>query len=603
MFGITKKENEEALLFMGDFDESAYLDANLDVKTAVEKGQFTTGEEHLQLFGFDEIQKGVRKFHKDFDLFNERKYRELIDREELEKYESTFEHFIKSGYKDIIEGSQVWNGAVLIDDIKEDIIIDERNYCLEVTQFLSKKKVMNSTQWQGILSDIPHVDNSHCYEKAHIEIAVSTKKIKSGIVIGWAIQKEDSIMWFEDIQGKPHFLGDAYRRYRTDVHDAFYEIMTDALADTGFIMAIDNISVDENISIKVLSSEGIHTLHSSTITPLESHPKKLAEWLFTIDSPLSDLSSRFTKADWIVIDSILQERQKLLINMNEEVTFYGKPVVNKKVSIVIPLYGRIDFIEHQMIEFVRDNYIKNECELVYVIDDPHLVEPLKTMCANLYNLYQIPFKTVWGGLNRGYSGANNLGARHSTAPYLIFMNSDLFPKYKGWIEPLIKTLKEKYEIGVIAPRLLFPDGSIQHASIEFKYRSELGVWINHHPCMGLSPVLDPNQSLAYVPAVTGACMVLRRKDFDKVGGWDAGYLIGDFEDTDLCLKLYELGKKSAYLPTVELTHLERQSFGSIGSNDFKTKLVILNATRHQNRWGKLIEELSSQKVKGKNHER
>jgi GT2 family glycosyltransferase len=111
--------------------------------------------------------------------------------------------------------------------------------------------------------------------------------------------------------------------------------------------------------------------------------------------------------------------------------------------------------------------------------------------------------------------------------------------------------------------------------------------------MGLDPILDPAHALTIVPAVTGACLVIRRTDFDRIGGWDTGYLIGDFEDSDLCLKLQAEGLKVAYLPTVQLTHLERQSFKLLGHDDFRNRVVIYNAVRHQNRWQHLIEGLAN----------
>ncbi len=408
------------------------------------------------------------------------------------------------------------------------------------------------------------------------------------------IHQKDSIIWIENEEGTPHFFDDAYRMFRQDVYDAFYEDMIDAIPQAGFILRVKDVKPGQALYIKSLSADGIHTISQMEIKSLENDPKKLAAWLFSINSPLSELSTRFTAIDWPLIEDVLNEKEELVKNMPIDVRTYGEEMPNyKSVSIIIPLYGRIDFIESQMIEFIQDPYIVNHVEIIYVIDDPSLVEPLTTLSADLYNLYRIPLKTVWGGVNRGFSGANNLGAEHANGEYLIFMNSDVFPRSKGWVEALVKVLAEHKEVGVVAPRLLFADGSIQHGGIEFKKRSDLGVWINHHPNMGLDPTLDPHKELTMLPAVTGACMALRREDFDTVEGWDTGYLIGDFEDTDLCLKLHKEGKKSAYLPTVELTHLERQSFGLTGSNDFRTKVVILNATRHQNRWNELITELST----------
>ena len=147
-------------------------------------------------------------------------------------------------------------------------------------------------------------------------------------------------------------------------------------------------------------------------------------------------------------------------------------------------------------------------------------------------------------------------------------------------------------MGVVAPRLVYADGSLQHAGMKFSYMAELGIWTNQHPWRGLHASLDPLSVLSDVPAVTGACMALRRADLDAIGGWDESYLIGDFEDSDLCLKLRERGASVAYCPGVTLVHLERQSMRSLGDGGFRTKVVIHNAVRHQTRWAMELPELS-----------
>ena len=93
-----------------------------------------------------------------------------------------------------------------------------------------------------------------------------------------------------------------------------------------------------------------------------------------------------------------------------------------------------------------------------------------------------------------------------------------------------------------------------------------------------------HRELTRVPAVTGACLAMRRADFDRVGGWHTGYLIGDFEDSDLCLTLREAGLEIAYEPRVELIHLERQSFQSIASGDLRLRVTLVNAVIHEHRW-------------------
>jgi len=181
----------------------------------------------------------------------------------------------------------------------------------------------------------------------------------------------------------------------------------------------------------------------------------------------------------------------------------------------------------------------------------------------------------------------------SRGEYLVFLNSDAIPHAPGWAQALVGALEADPGVGAVGPRLLFGDGSLQHAGMAFRHRDDLGIWTNHHPGMGLDPSLDPHAGPAEVPCVTGACLAMRRADFDQVGGWDTGFRIGDFEDSDLCLKLREAGKRTLYLPHVSLTHLERQSFRLLGGGDYRLRVVVWNAVRHQERWRPVIESLAA----------
>ena len=475
----------------------------------------------------------------------------------------------------------------LADEV-DDIEFDDSRYFKEAKKIL-EAKVFDTKKWLKWGKALPKIESPHPSIKSFLEVAAGTPKGNEALLVGWVIHQPNSILWVEDEDGNPFFFDKSYRKFRQDVYDAFLEDMINSITDTGFLLKLTGIKPGSPVFIKALSSQGSHDVASIQLTTVESNPKSLAEWLFTVDSPMSELPERFTKIDWPIIEEMIAERHASISHMPVKVTEYGQNE-SIEVSMVIPLYGRIDFIEGQMVSFVQDGFISQKCELIYVIDDPALVEPIKELAKNLYQLYQVPFKVIFGGANRGFSGANNLGAENARGKHLLFMNSDVFPQKTGWLQQMVETLEQNPNLGVIAPRLLFADGSIQHAGMEFRFRSDLGVWINHHPNMGLDPALDQYKELTVLPAVTGACMLISREDFDEIGGWDTGYLIGDFEDSDFCLKLQTAGKECGYLPTVELTHLERQSFGLTGTPDFRTKVVILNATRHQNRWLQLIEK-------------
>ena len=425
--------------------------------------------------------------------------------------------------------------------------------------------------------------------RGYLEAASCLRDGFGGVVVGWLLSTPGATVWVEDNDGHTFSLADAFRIFRQDVLDAVGADVPEGMPESGFILRIEGAKPGGRLRLLAASSKGIHLLGEVAVGELPADPVGAAKWLFTIQTAAADLPQRFEQVDRPLMERLIHQKQSAWAQLPERVHRLGQAIAQPLVSIIIPLYGRTDFVEHQMVEFAADDWLMKHAEIIYVVDDPALVEPFTMQAPALHRLYKIPFTWVWGSTNRGFSGANNLGAKYAQAPYLNFLNSDAFPQRAGWLKQLVDTLAAQDEIGVIAPRLVFADGSIQHAGMEFQRRDELGIWINHHPFMGTDPALDPHTELTILPSVTGACMVMRTADFEKIGRWDTGYLVGDFEDSDLCLKLRRAGLKAAYLPTVQLTHLERQSFKLIGQGDFRTKVVIYNAARHQSRWLDLIE--------------
>lgn len=447
----------------------------------------------------------------------------------------------------------------------------------------------HTDEWKDLVAQLPSSTTPCENARAYLEGALACAQTEEGVAWGWLVHTPGTQVWLEDDAGRTYPLDKAFRRYRQDVYDAVGHEFGHADREAGFVLRLPGLKPGSRLRLKALSEAGVHLLSETSCGTLPADPVAAARLLFGVFCPLSEMHRRVGLVDEPVLSSLIQYRQDMWDKLPVHVKRLGAAVERPLVSLIIPLYGRTDFVEHQLIEFTQDAWLQSHAEIIYVVDDPKLVEPFAAQAAALFRLYQLPFAWVWGSVNRGFSGANNLGAQQARGEYLLFLNSDAFPQAPGWLERLLAVLQSRRDVGAVAPRLVFGDGAIQHAGMRFMRRDELGVWVNHHPCMGLDPALDPAQELTIVPAVTGACMALRRQDFDRVGGWDTGYLVGDFEDSDLCLKLREAGLKVAYLPSVQLTHLERQSFKLLGQDDFRTRVVIYNAVRHQNRWRHLIE--------------
>jgi GT2 family glycosyltransferase len=448
---------------------------------------------------------------------------------------------------------------------------------------------VNSPKWTNLVSKAP-TTNAPCRTAVGVlESSAVCELTNTAIVVGWEAHARQSTPWLEDDKGNVFALDGAYRRFRSDVDDAIRGKIAAANLDTGFIIRLQGLKPGCTLRLKAISDSGVHVLSETQCISMPSDPAGAARHLFSLHTPQSEFVRRLPIVDEPLLNNLIKHKADSLDELAVTTKQLGAPVNDPSATVIVPIFGRMDFVEHQLIEFCEDPWFVKNCELIYVLDDPSLVERFIVEAENLYRLYRLSFRWVWGSANRGFSGANNLGVEHARGKHLVFLNSDAFPREPGWVQALLQVLADRPEIGAVGPRLVFADGSIQHAGIEFVRRDELGIWVNHHPNMGLDPAHDPHKELAVVPCVTGACLAMRRADFDAVGGWDTGYLIGDFEDSDLCLKLQSKGFKIGYLPTIELTHLERQSFKLLGQDEFRMRVVIYNAVRHQTRWASLIQ--------------
>ncbi|HEX4804558.1 MAG TPA: glycosyltransferase [Conexibacter sp.] len=237
---------------------------------------------------------------------------------------------------------------------------------------------------------------------------------------------------------------------------------------------------------------------------------------------------------------------------------HGEPPADPEVTIVVPLYRRIEFLEHQLAQFVHDPEI-HAADLLYVLDSPEDAARLRTVAGHLHDLYGLPFRVAMLSANGGFSTVNNLGASIARGRRLLLLNSDVLPAAPGWLSRMTAFLDAHPEAGAVAPKLLYEDDSIQHAGLFFE-RLPGGSWSNEHYYKGLHRAFEPAGVTRAVPAVTGACLLVDAELYRELGGLRGVYVRGDYEDSDLCLRLREQGRECWYLADVELYHLEGQSY-------------------------------------------
>jgi GT2 family glycosyltransferase len=154
-----------------------------------------------------------------------------------------------------------------------------------------------------------------------------------------------------------------------------------------------------------------------------------------------------------------------------------------------------------------------------------------------------------------YSAMNNRAVREAAqGDYICLLNNDTAPLDGEWLGEMM-ALARRPEVGAVGAKLVFPDGKIQHGGVV------LGVgWGSpaDHPYGG-----EPGSAPGYwgrlqvtqdFSAVTAACMVTRRADYDAVGGLDEAAFAVSFNDVDYCLKLREAGRLVVWTPYAQLLH-------------------------------------------------
>ncbi|MGD9755388.1 MAG: glycosyltransferase, partial [Acidimicrobiia bacterium] len=220
------------------------------------------------------------------------------------------------------------------------------------------------------------------------------------------------------------------------------------------------------------------------------------------------------------------------------------------VSIVIPVFNRADMTERCLRRLAR-TVDPADVELI-VVDNgstdgsAELVERLWPGAVVLRNPE-----------NRGFAKGCNQGVRAARAERVVLLNNDTEP-CDGWLEALLGRLDEA-DVGLVAPKLLFPDGTIQHAGMSLVEDRKHGLALNaihdHYRAPASTAAADRGRDLRLV---TGAVLALRRATFDAVGGFDEGYWNG-CEDVDLCLALAAAGYRVVYEPSAVLVHHESAS--------------------------------------------
>jgi GT2 family glycosyltransferase len=192
---------------------------------------------------------------------------------------------------------------------------------------------------------------------------------------------------------------------------------------------------------------------------------------------------------------------------------------------------------------------------------------------------------TWTG-EFNYSSINNYGVGFARGEYLLLLNNDTEIINEDCLSQMLGYC-QRDDVGIVGARLYYPDGSLQHAGVIIGMGGIAG-----HIFAGLDESLGTYQSRSRIScdysAVTAACMMVKKRIFEQVGGLEEGFQVA-FNDVDFCLRVRQTGALVVYNANATLYHYESKSRG-LDDTPEKAARFQREVDLFRSRWGDFMEK-------------
>lgn len=233
------------------------------------------------------------------------------------------------------------------------------------------------------------------------------------------------------------------------------------------------------------------------------------------------------------------------------------PASTPLVSVIIPSRDRVDLLARCLASLDRCRDLDPPMEWLLIDNGSQEPESLEAFAA-LERRSDVRVLRCPGPFN--YAALNNEAASLARGSLLAFLNNDVEAIQPGWLREMASQALRP-GIGAVGARLLFADGTVQHAGVILGIGGVAGHAHKYLPAEAEGYQLRLRLS-HNVSAVTAAVLVIQRNRFERVNGFDAATFAVNYNDVDLCLRLQAAGYRNLYCADAMLFHHESRSRGA-----------------------------------------
>jgi glycosyltransferase involved in cell wall biosynthesis len=259
---------------------------------------------------------------------------------------------------------------------------------------------------------------------------------------------------------------------------------------------------------------------------------------------------------------------------------------NPLVSIIIPTRDNVHVLEACISSILENtDYANYE---VLIVDN----QSIEQKTFDYYNQYKNHSKIRILNYDNpfNFSAINNYAVSQSQGDHILLLNNDTEVISNEWLSAMLEH-SQREEVGVVGAKLLFSDRSIQHCGVILGSGGSAGnVVARHicHRCPDQPGYFGRINIISNFSAVTGACVMLRKRVYEEVCGLDEN-LSHSYQDIDLCLKLREKGYLVLYTPYSVLYHKECYTRGYDDTPE-KKEHFQKEAEYMRTRWQHIIDK-------------